>query len=55
MPSIKISAGMMPFMNHFLYQVDEGSLFNIESPNASYGKSILVFMLANHFTNRNLL
>ncbi len=31
-----LSSGMMPLMNHFLYQVSGGSLFTIDSPNATY-------------------
>ncbi|KAK3050705.1 hypothetical protein LTR09_008071 [Extremus antarcticus] len=31
-----VSNGMMPLMNHFLYHTDEGSLFSIEQPNATY-------------------
>ena len=31
-----ISNNLMPLMNHFLYHVDAGDIFNIESPNASY-------------------
>jgi hypothetical protein len=31
-----VSNDMLPLMNHFLYHIDGGSLFNIESPNSSY-------------------